>query len=164
VGIGVAPETGWLEGSGLTLQDGVVCDAGLGAAPGVVAAGDVARWNHPAHARPIRLEHWTNAVEQGAAAAARLLAGEAVEPFAPVPFVWSDQFDAKIQVAGDAHDADATRVVHGSLEERRFVVLHGRRGRLAGAVAFNRPRQLMQYRRLLRDGISFEDAVARASG
>ena len=162
VGIGVRPETRWLEGSGLALDDGVLCDASLAtAAPGVVAAGDAVRWAHPDYAAPVRVEHWTNAVEQGAAAAARLLDGTA-EPFAPVPFVWSDQFDAKIQVAGQVHEAEHRRIVYGSLEERRFVALYGRAGRLVGAVAFNRPRQLMQVRRLLREGISFEDAVARA--
>ncbi len=127
----------------------------------MVAAGDVVRWRHPAYPRPVRLEHWTNAVEQGAAAAERLL-GRATKPFAPVPFVWTDQFDAKIQVAGETHGADETQVVYGSAADRRFVRLFGSRGRLVGAVAWKRPRQLMQIRRQLRDGISFAEAVASA--
>jgi NADPH-dependent 2,4-dienoyl-CoA reductase/sulfur reductase-like enzyme len=164
VGIGVRPATAWLASSGLELDDGVLCDETLATkAPGVVVAGDVARWRHPAYPQPVRLEHWTNAVEQGAAAAQRLLAGSA-EPFAPVPFVWTDQYDAKIQVAGDAHGAEETRVVHGKVEERRFVRLFGRGGRLVGAMAWNRPRQLMQIRRQLREGLSFADAVSRAEG
>jgi hypothetical protein len=81
-----------------------------------------------------------------------------------VPFVWTDQYDAKIQVAGDAHGAEETRVVHGKVEERRFVRLFGRGGRLVGAMAWNRPRQLMQIRRQLREGLSFADAVSRAEG
>jgi NADPH-dependent 2,4-dienoyl-CoA reductase/sulfur reductase-like enzyme len=162
VGIGVTPATGWLASSGLDLDDGVLCDETLATkAPGVVAAGDVARWRHPSHARPVRLEHWTNAVEQGAAAAGRLLAGSA-EPFAPVPFVWTDQYDAKIQVAGEVGDADEMRVVYGTVQEGRFVRLFGRAGQLVGAVAWRRPRQLMQIRRQLREGISFADAVQRA--
>ena len=166
VGIGVAPETGWLTGSGLALADGVVCDATLAAsAPGVVAAGDVARWRHPAYVEPIRVEHWTHAVESADAAARRLLAGEGeAAPFAPVPFVWSDQYDAKLQIAGSVQGGDAVAIVHGSLAERRFLALYGSRGRLAGAFAMNRPRQLMAARRWLRDGASFADAVARAEG
>jgi 3-phenylpropionate/trans-cinnamate dioxygenase ferredoxin reductase subunit len=162
VGIGVVPETGWLEGSGLTLENGVVCDATLAAAPGVVAAGDVARW--PLGGQMVRIEHWTNATEQGAAAGRRLLAadGEA-QPFAPVPYVWSDQYDTKIQVVGLPRADDEMAVVDGTLEERRFVACFGREGRLTGAVAFNRPRLLVGYRRLLADGASFEDALAHAT-
>ena len=73
VGVGVAPSTEWLDGSGLTLENGVVCDETLLAAPGVVAAGDIARWPNLAFGGTVmRLEHWTNATEQGVAAAARL--------------------------------------------------------------------------------------------
>ena len=74
VGIGVAPATGWLEGSGLTLRDGVVCDDTLAAAPGVWAAGDVCRWPNRLFGEEMRVEHWTNAAEQGAVAARNLLA------------------------------------------------------------------------------------------
>ncbi len=164
VGIGVAPQTGWLGGSGLELADGVVCDATLATrAPGVVAAGDVARWRHPGFSAPIRVEHWTNAVESAGAAAQRLLAGEAgTGPYAPVAFVWSDQYDVKLQMAGIVQGGDSVAVVHGSLAERRFVALYGSRGRLVGAFAMNRPRQLMAVRRWLREGVSFADAVARA--
>ena len=74
VGVGVAPVTGWLEGSGLELDNGIVCDETLLAAPGIVAAGDVARWPNPLFdGELMRLEHWTNAAEQGVAAARRLL-------------------------------------------------------------------------------------------
>ena len=164
VGVGVAPSTEWLDGSGLTVDNGVVCDATLLAAPGVVAAGDIARWPNPAFDHTVmRLEHWTNATEQGVAAAARLLASnDGAEPFAPIPFVWSDQYDVKIQVAGHVAGDDAVEVVDGSLEERRFVALFGRGERLTGAVAFSRPRLLMQYRRMIADGISFADALASA--
>src|SRR5262245_38431564 len=90
VGVGVVPQTAWLEGSGLTLDDGIVCDETCLAAPGIVAAGDVTRWPNPLFGRDtMRLEHWTNATEQGVHAAQRLLAGDGSgEAFAPVPFVW----------------------------------------------------------------------------
>jgi NADPH-dependent 2,4-dienoyl-CoA reductase/sulfur reductase-like enzyme len=164
VGIGVAPATGWLESSGLALDDGVVCDETCATAvEGIVAAGDVARWYNPLFGESMRTEHWTNAVEQSNAAAERLLKGaDAVEPFAPVPFVWSDQYDRKIQSVGRFGPEDEVRIVHGSLEERRFVALHGRAGRLVGAVAMNRVRQLMAYRRKIREGIGLDEAVAEA--
>ena len=164
VGVGAVPATDWLLGSGLTIDNGVVCDATLLAAPGVVAAGDLARWPNPAFGGEVmRLEHWTNATEQGVAAAARLLAadGEA-QPFSSVPFVWSDQYDVKIQVVGHVRGDDDLEIVDGTLDERRFVAIFGRDGRLSGAVAFNRPRLLMQYRRLLVEGASFADALAFA--
>lgn len=164
VGVGVEPATEWLEDSGLALVRGVLCDETLLAAPGVVAAGDVCRWpNRLFDSEPMRLEHWTNAAEQGVAAAQRLLASEeSAEPFAPVPFVWSDQYDVKIQVAGDVRGDDEVVVVDGSLDEMRFVAAIGRKGRLVGAVGFSRPRVLMKYRRLVAAQTSFEDALESA--
>jgi 3-phenylpropionate/trans-cinnamate dioxygenase ferredoxin reductase component len=162
VGVGVVPTTDWLDGSGLTIDNGVVCDETLVAAPGIVAAGDVCRWPNPLFdGEPMRLEHWTNAAEQGIAAAARLLANdESAEPFAPVPFVWSDQYDVKIQVAGHVRGDDDVEIVDGATDDLRFVAAVGRAGRLVGAVAFSRPRQLMQMRRLIAERVSFADAIA----
>jgi 3-phenylpropionate/trans-cinnamate dioxygenase ferredoxin reductase subunit len=164
VGIGVRPAIEWLESSGLALDDGVVCDESCAtAAPDIVAAGDVARWHNPLFGESMRLEHWTNAVEQSNAAAERLLAGpEGARPYAPVPFVWSDQYDRKIQMAGRVGPDCEVRIVHGSPQERRFVALYGRQGRLVGAVALNRARQLMGFRRQIREGVAFETAVAEA--
>ncbi len=163
VGVGVVPSTGWLAGSGLTLDDGVVCDEHCRAAPGVVAAGDLARWPNPLFdGELMRLEHWTNATEQGVHAARTLLAGVAAEVFAPVPFVWSDQYDVKIQVVGRVQGDDEVTVGHGTIAERRFVALFGRDGRLTGGLGFSRPRQVMQYRRMIEARASYEEAVAHA--
>lgn len=159
VGVGAAPETRWLEGSGLALDDGVVCDTACRAAPGVVAAGDVARFAHAGYGERVRLEHWTNATEQAEAAAATLLAGEGAEPYTPVPFFWSDQYDRKIQFAGRGAEGDETAVVDGAVADRRFVLLYGRAGRLVGVLGMNRPRVVMKYRKLLREGVSFEAAL-----
>ena len=166
VGIGVEPEVDWLRSSGLALDDGVVCDASCAtAAPGVVAAGDVARWHNPLFDERMRVEHWTHAIEQGEAAAARLLASDAAaKPFESVPFFWSDQYDRKIQLAGRAAPHDQVRIVHGDVEARRFVALYGRAGRLVGALGFNRARYVMQYRRAIRERRSFDEAVAQAAG
>jgi len=172
VGIGVFPETRWLESSGIELDNGVLCDATCATSlPGVVAAGDVARWPNPLFNKPggtplatMRIEHWSNAAEQGRHAAQTLLAGDSGgEPFGPVPFVWSDQYDLKIQSAGVVGGADETKLVSGSLAERKFVKLYGSKGRLVGALAINEPRKLIRYRRTLRREVSFEEAVAAAA-
>ena len=161
VGIGVIPNTEWLEGSGLTLADGVVCDETGLAAPGVVAAGDVARFPSRRFGELMRLEHWENAVTQGAHVARRLLVADAdAEVFDPVPWFWSDQYDRKIQLAGRVHADDHVQVVVGSVEERRFVALYERRGRLVGVVGMNRPRHVMRYRDLIDQGASFQAALA----
>ena len=165
VGVGVVPATGWLEGSGLTIDNGVVCDDTLLAAPGVVAAGDVARWpNAKFGGELMRLEHWTNASEQGVAAVQRLLHGDGPDPavFAPVPFVWSDQYDVKVQTVGSFRGDDTMEVVYGTLDERRFTAVFGRDGRLVGALGFSMPAKVMQYRRMIDEGTSFADALARA--
>jgi NADPH-dependent 2,4-dienoyl-CoA reductase/sulfur reductase-like enzyme len=166
VGIGVAVNTAWLEGSGLTLDDGVVCDDTLLAAPGVVAAGDIARYPSARFDQMLRVEHWEHAIQGGEAAARRLLAdaaGTPPEPFDPVPWFWSDQYDRKIQLAGRPAPTDEVRVVHGSTEDLRFVALYGREGRLVGVLGMNRPRHVIQLRTLVDEGASFDEALERAA-
>jgi NADPH-dependent 2,4-dienoyl-CoA reductase/sulfur reductase-like enzyme len=166
VGVGVVPETRWLDDSDLALDDGVVCDETCLAAPGIVAAGDIARWPNPLFdGEHMRVEHWTNATEQGVAAARRLLVEDATsaEAFAPVPFVWSDQYDVKIQVVGSIRGEDEVALADGSLDDHRFVALFGRGGRLVGALGFSRPRIVMQYRKLIAERASWDDALAHAA-
>ena len=161
VGIGVIPNTEWLEGSGLTIDNGVVCDATMLAAPGVTAAGDVARWPNGRFDEVMRVEHWDNAIEQGVHAAERLLVDDGdAQPFEPVPWFWSDQYDRKIQLAGRIRPDDEVHLATGSYEERRFAQLYGREGRLVGVLGFNRPRHVMQYKTMIQNGTSFADAVA----
>ena len=165
VGIGVSVNTGWLEGSGLTLDDGIVCDDTLLAAPGVAAAGDIARYHSRRFDRSFRIEHWEHAIAGGEAAARRLLAeqrGEAPAVFDPVPWFWSDQYDRKIQLSGRPEATDIARVVHGSVDEFRFVTMYGREGRLVGVLGMNRPRHVIQLRGLIEEGASFDEACARA--
>lgn len=164
VAVGVEPETHWLEGSGLVLDNGVVCDETLLAAPGIVAAGDVARWPNPAFDHEVmRVEHWTNAAEQGVYVGQRLLDRHDGRPFAPIPFVWSDQYDVKIQVVGRFSGQDRMEVVHGSLDESRFVCIFERGGRISGVLGFSEPRRVMQYRRMVAERASFDAALEFAA-
>ncbi len=160
VGIGAIPNTDWLEDSGLTVDDGVLCDKTCLAAPDVTAAGDVARWPNPRYGEVMRVEHWDNAVEQGAYAARRLmLTDEEAVPFTPVPWFWSDQYDRKVQLAGRPRPDDEVALVDGSFEERRVAVIYGREGLLTAVFGMNRPRQVMQFKGLLQRGASWSEAL-----
>lgn len=167
VGIGVAPATDWLEGSPLSISDGVRCDATLnaGASAGlshIYAAGDVCRWFNQLYDREMRVEHWTTASEQGAAAARNLLAGsrdEEPRPYAAVPFFWSDQFTARIQFLGRAEGDENVHIVIGSPEERSFVALYEKDDVLVAALGVSRPRQLMPFRTLLAERASWNRAL-----
>ncbi|CAB4655323.1 unannotated protein [freshwater metagenome] len=159
--VGAAPVTQWLESSGLTLDDGVVCDATLLAAPGVVCAGDVARWPNPLFGgESMRVEHWTNAVEQGMHAAKRLLSDDESAPeFSTVPFVWSEQYGIKIQAAGRFSGEDRMEVVHSGTDDARLVAIFERHGGISGVIGFSEPRRVMQYRRLIGAGTPFDEAL-----
>jgi NADPH-dependent 2,4-dienoyl-CoA reductase/sulfur reductase-like enzyme len=161
VGIGVIPNTSWLEGSGLTIDNGIVCDATCTAAPGVVAAGDVARWENLRYGEVMRVEHWDNAVEMGPHAA-RTLLGQA-EPYTPVPWFWSDQYDRKLQLSGRASADDETAVVSGSLEERKFVAFYGRAGRVVGVLGMNQPAKVMRWKRFVDEATPWDEALAAVS-
>lgn len=163
VGIGVTPNTDWLDGSGLTIEDGVVCNTACQAAPGVVAAGDVARWPNARFGETMRVEHWDNAIEMGAHAARSLLAGpDGGLPYAPVPWFWSDQYDRKVQLAGRASATDDVQVVSGDVEDRRFVAFYGRAGRLVGVLGMNQPAKVARWRALVEQGTSWDAALAVA--
>ena len=155
----MAPATGWLEGSGLTIDNGVVCDETCLAAPGVVAAGDVCRWPNPLFGETMRVEHWDNAVQQGMAAGKRLLAGDGPgEAFAPVPYFWSDQYDLKVQFVG--RGGERVDVVEGEVGSERYAVSYSRDGVLVGALAVKTPRTLMKLRMAIADRTPVDDALA----
>jgi NADPH-dependent 2,4-dienoyl-CoA reductase/sulfur reductase-like enzyme len=167
VGIGVTPATEWVAGSGLEVRDGIVCTESLRAAPGIYAAGDCARWVNNLFGdsgEEMRVEHWSNAAEQGQAAAKNLLAelaGEAPTPYAPVPFFWSDQFDSRIQYVGRAHGEDEVRVVAGDLNGS-FMAMYGHGGRLRGVLGVNMPKPVMRLRKLIGERASWDEALERA--
>ena len=162
VGVGAAPNVGWLEGSGLEVSpSGVECDEALRAGPGIVAAGDVALWPLRPGGGLVRLEHRTNAAEQGDHAAGVLLGDESA--FATVPYVWSDQYDVKIQLLGLPQPEDDCVVVDGSVADGRFVAVYGRDGLLTAAVGFSMPRALMRFRSLLLAETPLDVALRPAS-
>ena len=162
VAVGARPVTDWLEGSGLLLEDGVVCDACCAAlgAERIVAAGDVSRWpNLLFDAMPMRIEHWTNAVEQGTAAARTLLRGSGAETaYTPVPSFWSDHLGTRLQTVGVPRLADRSVVVEGSLAERRFVAAAYQGEQLVAAMTYGMARALVPYR------IKLAGACVPASG
>jgi NADPH-dependent 2,4-dienoyl-CoA reductase/sulfur reductase-like enzyme len=170
VGIGVAPATQWLEGSGLAVNDGVVCDAHLQAAPGVFAAGDVARWVNGLYSDlepTMRVEHWTTAAEQGAHAARNALAyinNTPLVPYSAVPFFWSDQFTARIQFLGRSTDAEEIRVVAGSVNEGKFAAAYMRAGRLVGVLGVSMPKVVMPSRKLLEVHTPWQVALEHYAG
>ena len=150
IAIGAVPATDWLTDSGLALGDGVLCDETLHAGPSVVAAGDVANWPNPSFGgRRMRIEHWSNAVEQGRAAGRALVRGPQAAPFAAIPSFWSDHFGVRLQSVGLPGSADDHRVTDGRPGENRFAAAGYRGGTLVGAVAYEMPRALIRHRATL---------------
>jgi 3-phenylpropionate/trans-cinnamate dioxygenase ferredoxin reductase subunit len=161
VGLGVLPEVDWLAGSGIDVDDGVLCDArGRTSLPGVWAAGDVARWVQPRSGQHRRVEHWTSAADQGVAVARDML-GQG-EPLDEVPYFWSDQYATKLQVLGSPHpDDDVTLLKVGPAGDRMLGV-YGRDGRVAGVVGASAARWVMRMRPLIAAGVPYDEAVAFA--
>ncbi|MGY1502483.1 NAD(P)/FAD-dependent oxidoreductase [Streptomyces sp. QTS52] len=151
VAIGAVPATRWLADSGLTLDNGVVCDARCRAAEGIYAVGDVARWHHEGLGRLIRLENRTNATEQAMAVAGAILGED--QPYAPVPYFWTDQYDAKLQVHGFLPADAEVDVVEGDLAARRFVARYRVDGRVTGVLGWNMPKQTRLRRQEVVDGL-----------
>jgi NADPH-dependent 2,4-dienoyl-CoA reductase/sulfur reductase-like enzyme len=147
VAIGSRPATGWLKGSGLTVGDGVECDARGRAAEGVYAVGDVASFEHEGLGRRLRLENRTNATEQAQAVAAAVLGGD--RPYTPIPYFWTDQYDVKIQVYGLPSPAAELTVAEGDVAEHRFAALYREDGEVTGVLGWNMPKQARLLRQRL---------------
>lgn len=144
VAIGSLPNTEWLASSGLEVADGVVCDEFSMAAPGIAAAGDVARWHNPLFDCAMRIEHRTTAAEHGVAAARNLTASDGPRPFAPVPYFWSDQYDVRIQAYGYLRGYDEEVLLEGDLESRRFLMAYRTGDRLTGVLGMGMPPKVFQ--------------------
>ncbi|SHN39946.1 NAD(P)/FAD-dependent oxidoreductase [Cryptosporangium aurantiacum] len=161
VGLGVVPDTGWLEGSGVAVDDGVLCDdVGRTSVPSVWAAGDIARWQNPRTGERARVEHWTSAADQGRAIA-RDLVGQG-KPLDEVPYFWSDQYERKWQMLGRPEPDDEVTLVSVGPAGKGLVAVYGRDGRVTGVVGAAAPRWVMRMRSLLSEGGSYDDALALA--
>jgi 3-phenylpropionate/trans-cinnamate dioxygenase ferredoxin reductase subunit len=147
VGVGVTPEVGWLESSGIQLRNGVVVDELCRTSlPDVYAAGDVANWWHPRLGHHLRVEHFDNAQNQGVAAARSML-GQG-QPYAPVNYFWSDQYDLSLQYVGHASGEDQV-VLRGQVEGGSWSAFYLRDGALKAALGVNRFRDVSAARQLI---------------
>ncbi|MDP1794863.1 MAG: FAD-dependent oxidoreductase [Acidimicrobiales bacterium] len=147
ISIGASPTVAWLEDSGLPLDNGLVCDEFCHAGSGVWGAGDVASWMHLGYNRRLRLEHRTNAQEQGQHVAANILGAH--RAFTPVPYFWTDHYDARIQVGGIIPSDATAEIVEGNPDDGSFVQTFSAEGRMLGVLGWNAARAAAQYRRQL---------------
>ncbi|MGP4019304.1 NAD(P)/FAD-dependent oxidoreductase [Saccharopolyspora sp. 5N708] len=160
VGVGVTPNTEWLAGSPVLVDDGVVCDehGAVRGAAHVYAVGDVARWADPRDGAHHRVEHWTTANEHGDLVAHNLLAEPgARRAHTDVPYFWSDQHGLKIQLVGRVGAEDHVELRRAG---NRTIALYSAAGQLTAAVTLGWPRALATCRRLLREGADLAAALA----
>lgn len=152
VAIGGVPATEWLADSGLTCENGIVCDEKCQAADGIYAVGDVARWRHRGLDALLRLENRTNATEQALAVALNILGAD--QPYTPVPYFWTDQYDAKVMVHGQIPADAEVEVVEGDGAARRFVALFRKGGVPYGVLGWNMPKQTRVHRQQVADALT----------
>jgi 3-phenylpropionate/trans-cinnamate dioxygenase ferredoxin reductase subunit len=157
VGVGVTPNTGWLDGSGLAIDDGLLCDSRLIAGPQIFAAGDVTRWA-AADGTTQRLEHWTNASAQALHVARNILAGDAATDFQDIPYYWSDQFGFRLEVVGLPPDHCDLEFAWGSPASDAFLAVYRSHGEVVGCVGLNARDQIRKCR------VAFQRADTWTSG
>jgi NADPH-dependent 2,4-dienoyl-CoA reductase/sulfur reductase-like enzyme len=159
MGLGVVPSTGWLRGSGLTIDNGVHCDGNLRAIgwSDIYAVGDVARWDHPIFNESLRVEHWTNANEHADVVASTIVGEPRVAN--AVPYVWSDQYGHKIQIVGRPSAGDDITVIEDPCDGHH-VAVYERSGRVAGMLSIDAPRKMLRGRRAVASGTPAAELVA----
>lgn len=158
VAIGSVPNTEWLADSGLSLEDGLLCDQHCRAAQDVYGVGDVASWFNPLFGTVMRIEHRTNAAEQGLAVA-RAITGSP-RPYAPVPYFWSDQYGLRIQAYGHLRAHDESLVLDADTGQRRLLVAYRSGEQLVGVLGVGvPPHALRSWRRHVAAGVSWEVAL-----
>lgn len=159
-GIGVEPNTKWLTGSGLTLDDGLLCDDTLNAGPETVyAAGDVMAWPNAWWGGVMRGEQWLVAADQGMHAAKNLLVGRAqARPFSTIPYFWTDQYGCRIQVAGRTDLGEPVSLI-GDPSQRPFVCAYRHGDEITGVFAIDAPRAFATLRSRLQQHRGFAAAT-----
>jgi NADPH-dependent 2,4-dienoyl-CoA reductase/sulfur reductase-like enzyme len=156
VGIGSHPATGWLEGSGVEVDNGVICDAaGRTSAPNVWALGDVASWRNTV-GHQVRVEHWSNVADQARVVVPAML-GQDAPATVVVPYFWSDQYDVKIQCLGEPQAGDVVHVVED--DGRKFLAFYERDGVVAGVVGGGMPGRVMKSRAKIAAGAPIADVL-----
>ena len=156
VGIGSRPATDWLAGTGIEVDNGVVCDkVGRTSAPHVWALGDVASWQDAA-GHQARVEHWSNVAEQARVLVPAMLGQEPPEAVV-VPYFWSDQYDVKIQCLGEPEADDVVHVVED--DGRKFLAYYERDGVIAGVVGGGMPGKVMKARSKIASGAPISDVL-----
>jgi 3-phenylpropionate/trans-cinnamate dioxygenase ferredoxin reductase subunit len=156
-GVGVEPVVDMLAESGIRIDNGVVVDEYCQTnVSGVYAAGDVANHYQPLFGRHIRIEHWQNAIKQGAAAARNML-GQHV-PYDEVPWFWSDQYDANLQYAG-FHTKWDKLILRGGVDSGSFLACYINDGRIDAVVGFNRGTDVRRAMSLIKErrGVSLDE-------
>jgi 3-phenylpropionate/trans-cinnamate dioxygenase ferredoxin reductase subunit len=161
-GVGVRPNVALAQACGLAVDDGIVVDAHLRTTdPAIYAVGDCARFSSVVTGGRLRLESVQNAMDQASCAAAAILGS--AEPYAEVPWFWSDQYSIKLQIAGLAHGADR-EVVVGDVAGGRFSVFCFAGQRLLAVESLNRPVDFVMARRLLSSGEQLTPSEVEAPG
>ena len=156
VGIGSRPATDWLAGTGIEVDNGVVCDkVGRTSAPHVWALGDVASWQDAA-GHQARVEHWSNVAEQARVLVPAMLGQEPPEAVV-VPYFWSDQYDVKIQCLGEPEADDVVHVVED--DGRKFLAYYERDGVIVGVVGGGMPGKVMKARSKIASGAPISDVL-----
>jgi len=156
VGIGSVPATTWLEGSGVEVDNGVICDeAGRTSAPRVWALGDVASWRD-ATGHQARVEHWSNVADQARVVVPAML-GQDMPPVVVVPYFWSDQYDVKIQCLGEPEATDIVHLVED--DGRKFLAYYERDGVLVGVVGGGMPGKVMKVRAKIAAGVPISEML-----
>jgi 3-phenylpropionate/trans-cinnamate dioxygenase ferredoxin reductase component len=149
--VGVRPDVGWLESSGIRLENGVAVDEQLRASiPGVYAVGDCAAFWSARFGRRIRTEHWDSALRAPVPLAANLTGAE--QRYDPVPYFWSEQFGRMLQYVGDHRTADRL-IWRGGADDPRWAACWLARERLVAVMTVGLPRDLQQGRRLIDSGV-----------
>ena len=156
VGIGSRPATEWLDGSGIEVDNGVVCDdAGRASAPHVWAIGDVASWRDTVGGQ-VRVEHWSNVADQARVLVPSML-GQDPPAAVSVPYFWSDQYDVKIQCLGEPEPTDTVHVVED--DGRKFLAYYERDGVVVGVVGGGFPGKVMKTRAKIAAGAAITDVL-----